>query len=287
MENELIQGSPAWLAIRKRCITATDIPVIMGESPFKTPFQLFEEKLGYRIVEETPAMREGTRLEPYARAKLQELFQVELNAAVCFHAHIPWHMASLDAIDEEDNFLCEIKCSKKFYDHSKNYHDLGPSRSVPDHVMPQLQWQMHVTGVDHMYYYAFDGADGILIPIVRDNSYINQAIEKAKEFKLCLDSLEPPPLTPRDIVRREDHEWWQLATDWKDAKMDLKKAELREATLRNSLIELAGESCAEGGGVKVTRYPRKSSIDYKAVPQLKDVDLESYRKPPSVAWRIT
>ncbi len=280
MQDKIEQGSPEWLAIRKKSVTATDLGVLMLENPFKTPYQLFEEKLGYRTVEENEAMREGTRLEPYARAKLQELFNVELNPIVCFHGDHHWQMASLDAADNKWQFVTEIKCSKK-------YHELAKAGTVPAHAQAQMQWQMHVTGVDNMFYYAFDGYDGILIPVKRDQVYINKAIEKAKEFYQCLQSLEPPALIARDIVKREDPEWFLYAQQWTEAKQQLAYWEEMEKRWRKQLIEMAGESCAEGACVKVTKYIRRGNVDYGAIPALKDMDLNEYRKPSTIAWRIT
>jgi putative phage-type endonuclease len=283
MQDEVFeQGSQEWLDIRKKSITATDMSTIMGVNPWKTPFQLFEEKLGYRSVEKNDAMREGTRLEPYARAKLQELFQLELNAAVCFHPQFKHHMASLDAIDEKKMFLTEIKCSKK-------YHELAKAGTVPTHAIAQCQWQMHVTGANGMYYYAFDGLSGILIPVERNNEYIKLCIDRAEEFYQCLKSLEPPALTARDIVQREDPEFLQSALNLKEARAQRKYWEMLEKVAENQLKEMAGESCAEGGGVKITRYFRRGGIDFKEIIEkhCPEVDVEQYRKKGDVSWRIT
>ena len=43
--NEMQQGTPEWLALRKTKITATDACVIMGSSRWKTKTQLYREKL--------------------------------------------------------------------------------------------------------------------------------------------------------------------------------------------------------------------------------------------------
>jgi putative phage-type endonuclease len=280
--SDLVQGSDLWLERRKRSVTASDISILMGSNPWVTPFQLFEQKLGYRTVEETEPMREGTRLEPFARQKLQGLFGVALNPLVCFHADFSWQMASLDAIDEKWQFLTEIKCSKK-------YHEQARDGTFAPHVNSQMQWQMHVTGVDHMYLYCFDGASGILIPVVRDDSYINQAIEKAKEFYQCLQSLEPPALSQKDIVQRADPEWCVAVREFREARVKLGMWEFLEKKAKEKLIKLAGESCAEGGGVKVTRYFRRGGIDYKEIIEKNcpGIDVEYYRKKGDVSWRIT
>jgi len=40
------QRSPEWFALRADGITATDVSVIAGLNPYKTPYQLWAEKLG-------------------------------------------------------------------------------------------------------------------------------------------------------------------------------------------------------------------------------------------------
>ena len=40
------QKSEEWLDWRKKGIGSSDAPIIMGVSPWKTPFELWEEKTG-------------------------------------------------------------------------------------------------------------------------------------------------------------------------------------------------------------------------------------------------
>ena len=40
------QRSPEWFALRADGITATEVSVIAGLNPYKTPYQLYAEKLG-------------------------------------------------------------------------------------------------------------------------------------------------------------------------------------------------------------------------------------------------
>ena len=42
----LEQGSAEWLAARRQMVTSTDLPVIMGLSPYKSEATLAREKLG-------------------------------------------------------------------------------------------------------------------------------------------------------------------------------------------------------------------------------------------------
>ena len=49
MDRKNIQGTSEWLENRKNHIGASDAPVVMGVSPWDTPYKLWENKLGRRI----------------------------------------------------------------------------------------------------------------------------------------------------------------------------------------------------------------------------------------------
>ena len=53
--------------------------------------------------------------------------------------------------------------------------------------------------------------------------------------------------------------------------------EAAEKTGHNRLL------CA---GIKLTKQTRAGSIDYASIPELKNVDLESYRKKPTTFWSM-
>ena len=58
------QRSPEWFALRADGITATDVSVIAGVNPYKTPYQLWAEKLGkYTPDPVGPAAVRGILLE--------------------------------------------------------------------------------------------------------------------------------------------------------------------------------------------------------------------------------
>ncbi len=53
----LIQHSNEWLELRKNKIGASDAPIIMKVSPWKTPYRLWEEKLGLTECVSNQAMK--------------------------------------------------------------------------------------------------------------------------------------------------------------------------------------------------------------------------------------
>jgi hypothetical protein len=54
-----------------------------------------------------------------------------------------------------------------------------------------------------------------------------------------------------------------------------------------ALIALTSHTSESGAGVKVTRFSKAGSVDYKRVPELKGVDLEQYRGKAREEVRIT
>ena len=65
---KLVQGSAEWHEHRRKYRNASETPVVLGVSPWLTPYQLWQQKLGLIEPEVTPAMLRGTQLEPAARA---------------------------------------------------------------------------------------------------------------------------------------------------------------------------------------------------------------------------
>jgi putative phage-type endonuclease len=277
----LMQNTAEWEEVRKDKIGASDAPIIMGVSPWKTPYGLWQKKLGLAAADqETFAQAEGKRKEPLARAALEQETGLLFAPSVRFHPTITWMMASLDAVDIENNFIAEIKCPG-FEDHSAALQG-----KVPDKYFPQLQHQIEVAGVEFSYYFSFNGKQGALLKVYRDDDYIEKLVSKEKEFWECLQELQPPPLAERDYQKMESSEWLDLSCEWKNVHHQLKALEQKEEKLRKQLISLSGHRNAEGNGIKVTRSLRKGAIDYATIPQLQEIDLEQYRKRPVEIWKV-
>ena len=270
------QGSAEWLALRRTKITATDAAAILGVSPWKTPLQLYNEKISDGLP--TPVnerMQRGIDLEPIAR----HLFEIKTGIEVLPRVVVKdWAMASLDGISACSTHVLEIKCP------GEKDHAIALTGKVPDHYYPQLQHQMYVTNVQLMYYFSFDGFDGVTVEVARDNKYIEKMVVEEKKFYDCLQNRTPPE---SDYVERNDYEWIDTAFRWKEVTKEIKALEKEEETLRNSLIQLGGELNCKGAGISLCRIQRAGHVDYTKIAALKGLDLEIYRKPASISWRIT
>lgn len=276
---EYIQGTPEWRALRKTKITATDAIIIMGASHWMTRIQLYHEKTSNqpdKYINER--MQRGIDLEPIARS----LFELQTGLIVEPRVVIKdWVMASLDGISECGSNIVEIKCP------GEKDHAIALSGKVPDHYYPQLQHQMAVCEVDDMFYFSFDGADGVIVEVKRDNAYIEKMRDLEWDFYQCILNKTPPEPDENDYIMREDDLWLQCVGKYKEVTSMIKHLEKEESDLRKQLIFLSGESNTKGGGISLCNVTRKGNIDYSIIPELNGVDLEPYRKSSSSNWRIT
>jgi len=276
--DDIVQGTPEWLALRKTKITATDAVVVMGAGPWKTRLQLYHEKLSDEPpMQPNERMQRGIDLEPIAR----EMFNIEKGVRTAPIVAIRgFLMASLDGIDDTRQHILEIKCP------GEKDHALAVSGKVPVHYYPQLQHQMAVCDVDYAWYYSFDGIDGVAIKIERDDTYIKAMIEEERKFYDCLMSKTPPEPADGDYIELSDGIWQECARKWKSVSEDIKCLEKYQEELREQLVFLSGERNSRGAGISLCQVTRRGNIDYSKVPELKDVDLDKYRKESTSSWRI-
>lgn len=181
---QIEQGTTQWLDLRKTKITATDASVIIGAYPWKTAHQLYHEKISDTHNTYTnSAMQRGIDLEPMARDLFMLETGIDVSPAVIVR---DWAMASLDGISSCGKYVVEIKCP------GKKTHEIALSGKIPDYYYPQLQHQMYVCDVDEMYYYSFDGMNGVVVVVVRDDEFIEKMIVAEKHFYDCIINKIPP-----------------------------------------------------------------------------------------------
>lgn len=272
------QGSDEWLALRKTKITATDASIIMGVNPWKSKRQLYNEKISnVNPLYMNEKMQRGLDLEPIAR----DLFTITTGIPVTPAVVVKdWAMASLDGMSDDGKVIVEIKCA------GEKDHFFAVYGKIPPHYYPQLQHQMYVCGLNEMYYASFDGTDSAIVEVKRDDEYIAKMLQEELKFFHCLQSKTPPENSENEYNLREDYLWEMYASQWKEVTQKIKDLEIQEQELKNELIYLSGQSNTKGGGISLCQIQRKGNVDYSKIPELKNVDLDLYRKQTSSSWRI-
>lgn len=282
MSNNPEQGTNEWLAWRNNGLGASDAPIIMNASSYCTPYQLWQRKLGLIPAQEMNfAMQRGHDLEPIARKKFIDATGIYVHPDLRVHPEIGWLRCSLDGISDDGETILEIKCV------NRQRHEIASYGKIPEEYYPQLQHQMAVCQLDKCFYLSYNNDECIILECQADTQYITRMLKEEKKFWDCLQNLEPPELTEKDYVERNDFEWNHTATQWKQTNQQIKDLEKKLNLYRETLIKLAGQSNSKGCGINLSRIIRKGIIDYSSL--LKDhgiLDTHKYRKEPTETYRI-
>jgi putative phage-type endonuclease len=277
---ELEQGSDEWHAFRAAHVGASDAPVIMGVSPYSTPYQLWRDKLGLNEKTDNAAMARGRALEPHALDAFCCWIGQRYTPRVLESSSNPWMSASLDGLSECQGYAVEIKCVKR------EFHEMALNGQVPDCYFPQLQHQLAVTGHDFMYYWSFDGQKGACVKVEREQDYIDLMIANEQAFWESLESLTPPALSNRDYVDMSNNATTaELCAEYALLLQQHKEIEAQLKQVKQTLIDHCQQPSV-CGSVRLMRSFRKGAIDYKKVPELQGVDLEPYRKRGCEVWSV-
>ncbi|NJL54145.1 hypothetical protein HC928_02515 [bacterium] len=281
-----------WLSWRKDGIGASDAIVIMGQVPreweINTPYKLWADKVfGTTEATGNSAMFRGIAFEQEALAWLGDQVGVTFQSQKCFeHPEKNWMRATFDGITEDESVSCEVKiCKREFYDQIKN-------GKIPDCYKPQVMHQMIVkpTKVHYLCAYIPEIKKGEYIAVKRDEGYISEMMEKHEEFWECVQTITPPPLTDWDYIQMEENEEWVSLTErLKGLREEVENARVvlkKEEEVKEELKRVANFQSCMGNGIKLTKVISKGFIDYGKIPELKEVNLEVYRKDPIKKFSI-
>ncbi len=279
---DLEQNTDAWLAFRKEKIGASDAPIIMKESPWKTPYKLWREKL---YLDEEPiateAMLRGKEMEHEAREYVKQYYLVDIKPKVLIRKDRPWMIASLDGISDDYKFAVEIKCP------GKQDHALALIGEIPKKYYAQLQHQIYVADLDGIMYVSYMKDSQAHVYVKRDDKYIENMLVEEQKFYNCMVNLESPALQDQDYQFREDDSWKECVEMLKNIQMQKKLLESQESMLKEKIITMCNNRNTIGYGCKAMKIIRKGIVEYSKIPELSNVDLDKYRKSKTSYWQIS
>ena len=277
------QGSDEWLALRRRSIGASDLPVIMGISPWRTPLQLWREKVGLGSGQEvTRNMSYGHEIELVVRSQYPGFMPI-----VAQHEGYGWAIASLDGWD--GTRVLEIKSA------SRDDHTMAEHGLIPPKYLPQLAWQLFVTGAEEVVYASYNRGAIAEVRVAKDQAYVDMCFDIAQQFWTCIVDLEPPETQERDYVLVMDEDALAAAEEWRIAKVAMDAAEATEKAARERLLGFTDDGNCSIGAVRVTRVHRIGAIDWNKVwktvetlsPETANIiDPAEYRKAGSGFWKV-
>lgn len=279
------QSGPDWHAWRKNGIGSSDIGVIAGSNPYKTPLQLWEVKCGFR--EEDPineAMRHGITHEDIARQWINENFNLHLKPICIEDPEVDYFRASLDGFDFDHQTLVEIKCpvSEQVLDRART------SQAVPDYWMDQMQWEIMLSNPKKamlaLWDYRYEQC--ITLDMFGLIDRIEELRAKGKAFWRQVQIGKPPEPSEKDYITVEDPHLLEMLTEYKEIIRREKELQGRKKELKEEIVPFGQNYSFQAHGFKVRKMPGRGSYDTEQM-RLDGIDVDRYYIPsPSYSYRI-
>ncbi len=296
---DIAQGTQAWVDWRIPKVTASDMPAILGLSPYKTPWQCWGEKVGLLNppdLDKNPNVQRGKIREDVARQFAEKQLSDVLMPLCAEYTPWPTFAASLDGLTFDAKPV-EIKapCEKVYAEIQKN----GILSKTYLMYEAQVHSQCIVCGAtEGLLVFYLEGQPLLVFTVTLTPERHIEIMTAAKTFWDQVQSKTPPTVDPeRDwfIPKTADERFrWEAASDsWSDIQMKLDELEEKIATLKEDkslyqqeLINIMGNyKHSDYSGVKGTVFHKRGSVDYPAFLQQRfpdqdfSAELEAFRKP--------
>ena len=164
----LIQGTPEWHAHRQQYFNASDTPVMLGISPYKTRAQLIEDRVTGLIPEiddfTQRILDQGHAFERLIRPVAEKMIGEELFPCVAIEGK---YSASFDGLTMAEDLVFEHKTLNKtlracFAQSSQSQKDTT-GECLPEHYRAQLEHQLLVSGAPHALFMASSWDNNALV----------------------------------------------------------------------------------------------------------------------------
>jgi putative phage-type endonuclease len=277
MENVIDQRTNEWMNWRALGIGGSDVPSVLGISPYKTAHKLWLEKTGQVQADTTEnwAMKRGSLNEPVARAQIELITGKAWPPDLVVDPVKPHFRVSLDGQCGDE--IVEIKVPGLEY--ILKVEAEGVKAIKPDH-MAQMQYQLRITAARICHYVLFHPETQKFVSVLvnRDEALI-ASIEIAvdKFWAHVIAKTEPDS-------ERVDSAFLMYAKEYRELVSTISLLEKKLEKAKTALIAY-GDVCA--AGLKITSYEVKGTVDYSKINALSSVNLDDFRKPARIQHKIT
>jgi putative phage-type endonuclease len=170
-------------AQRAKGISASEVAVVCGLSPYGGPWTLWAVKQGLLAVEETEEMALGHLIEPviasvYQRRNPEFVLTESLTLA---HPTEPWALATPDRIVTcPDGSRHLLECKSGGPQAAKRWG--AEEDAVPPEYLVQAMWQLYVTGLDRCDVVGYVGGEMRFHCIRRNDAIIAALVSKCRAW---------------------------------------------------------------------------------------------------------
>lgn len=242
---------------RKKGIGASEAAAVLGLNPFMSPLDVWSVKKGLKVIEETPAMRLGTRLEPV----IAEMYQERTGLKLCTMPTLA-HPGNNILFATPDRLVVGIKKGLEIKTANARMADQWGEEGtdqIPQHYLIQCVLCMSVTDMPAWDVAALvGGQDFRIYTIQRDIELETTIIEKLLDWwetymvqnkepeidssRSCADYLAAK--YPRNFqpIKQADEGTERLLSSLAEIKYHLESYEEQEEAVKNLLKNYIGEA---------------------------------------------
>lgn len=262
------QDTEEWRAWRKSGIGASEVAALLGICPYNTAYGVWLVKTGRSKGFAGNSFTEhGKALESTARARYELANMIDMEPRCATHPVYAHCLASLDGWNEELKKILEIKCPK-----GRQVIDAALAGRVAEHYVPQVQFQMAVTGAEELDFYVYhsDSQADATVTVKPDVAYQGNLIMRVEDFwKAYVERDIAPPLTDRDVlVLDENPQLVKLANAL--TRDDL--TDMIRDQLKSDFIAIGGHPKVKCGRVQVSTVNRQGKFSYHKLTVSPEVD---------------
>lgn len=285
-----------WLAWRRRGIGGSDAAAILGLDPYRSPFDVYAEKLGLKPEpEDNEAMRQGRDLEGYVASRFTEAtgLRVRRRHAILQHPDHPWMLANVDRFVEGQDAGLECKVTTVLNKARFNRGEYPPAYYV------QCMHYLGVTGAKRWYLAVLVlGRAFHVFVIERDEDEIAALIEAERRFweGHVVPQIPPPPdgsesaaevlramypqAKPGATVTLFGHE--ETLRRIRDLDRQIADLERQRDALKQQIqVEMGEAEIGRAAGFLVTwRNETRQTLDTSRLRKEKPEIYQAYLKPP-------
>ncbi len=268
------QNSFDWLKWRQGRLGSSDIPAIMGTCKYRTRLDVYESKFGTPEDKTSYIMEEGKREEAKVRAAFELRTGHEYPPQTVESAEYPFLGASVDGWNPslKEGLEAKLVGEKVFIE-----AQLG---QIPLNYMDQVQYQMAICGSKRWHYVCSNKKEHCHIIVTPNEARQKEIIETAIKFwNENVLKKKPPEYSDKDFKPLKGVE--AKIEEWKTLKRIKEECETKLGEIEDFIKPLVIDKRMVCNGVKLIRMSRQGNVDYSKIPELKGVDLDSYRKQGS------
>lgn len=232
------QNTIEWLKARANFIGGSEVPTIMKVSPWRTPLQLWEEKLMICPMDHAKKayiFQKGHQYEEIARVRLEQKWGLKMPSKVIQHSSIPWARVSLDGLNLEHSVACEIKFMGK-----DSWNDLKENGAIPEKYYPQLQYQLMTLGFEKILYLGINEQKKLAsawCPI--DIEYCKRMTAQVSEFWDMVERKQMPGFMDQDFKKIRFKDIQEACKDVHEIDHQIKKLLFERKRLQAAITHKA------------------------------------------------